>query len=87
MEQHAGGQVEELPASEFAGRRGSVSDKLKTCSVGRAQRAADLGRDTLERQDAPAQGGLEVDVIQTFKPYSKCCFGGQDTTFRRKGRW
>ena len=37
------------------------------------------------RQDTPAQGGLEVDVVRTFKPYSKRCFGGQGTTFRRSG--
>ena len=64
MQQHAGGEVKELPASQCGFSGGLVRNELEPGSEGGAQRAADLHRHALQRQDPFAKRGCEIYGIK-----------------------
>ena len=64
MQQHAGGEVKELPALQCGFSGALARNELEPGSKGSAQRAADLHRQALQCQDPFAKRGCEIYGIK-----------------------
>ena len=68
MQQHAGGELKELPAPQCGVSRALVRNELEPCSEGGAQRAADLHRHALQCEDLLAKRGCENAALSHLRP-------------------